>query len=119
MAVMKQVKSNDKKLAEILSRLRKAYRPGRVHLFGSIARGEAGPNSGYDLMAVVSDDAPARQRGSRLAYEKRWGSGAASDILVWTHSAFEGRTRAKASLPAALLREGALFTANTQGMMDE
>jgi predicted nucleotidyltransferase len=37
-------------LSEVLRRLVAAYDPERVYLFGSVARGEAGPDSDYDLM---------------------------------------------------------------------
>jgi hypothetical protein len=36
---------DDPKLAEVLRRLRQAYEPERIYLFGSMARGEAGPDS--------------------------------------------------------------------------
>ena len=40
-------------LAEIVRRLVEAYHPERIFLFGSWARGDAGPVSDYDLMVVV------------------------------------------------------------------
>lgn len=91
-----------------MNRLAEAYRPERICLFGSAARGEAGPDSDYDLMIVVRDDAPPFLRRSRLAYQKLWGTGAAADVLVWTHSAFESRTAVKTSLPATIVRDGRL-----------
>jgi hypothetical protein len=39
-------------------RLVEAYHPERIYLFGSKARGDAGPDSDFDLMVIVSDDAP-------------------------------------------------------------
>ena len=35
------------------------YRPVRVYLFGSEARGEAGPDSDLDFCVVLPEDAPA------------------------------------------------------------
>jgi len=49
---------NDPMLTELLRRLVQAYEPERVYLFGSRARGEGGPDSDYDLLLVVADDAP-------------------------------------------------------------
>lgn len=49
---------SDPVLAEIVRRLVEAYQPERIYLFGSVARGDAGPNSDYDLLVVVPDDAP-------------------------------------------------------------
>ena len=98
-------------LAEVVNRLIEAYAPERIYLFGSYARGDEGADSDYDLMLIVPDDAvPERQR-ARLAYERLWGTGAAVDVLVWTHSAFDSRKHVIASLPATILREGKLLHA--------
>ena len=102
---------HDSILAEIVRRLVDAYRPERIYLFGSKARGEAGPDSDYDLLVVVADDAPADHRRSRLAYDALWGVRTAADIVVWTRTAFERRSRVPASLPATVLREGTLLHA--------
>lgn len=102
---------NDATLAELLRRLVPAYLPERVYLFGSKARGESGPDSDYDLLLVVADDAPPERRGSRLAYEVLRGTGVAADVLVCTRSWFERRTELKASLPGTVLREGRLLHA--------
>lgn len=101
----------DGRLAEIVRRLVDAYQPERIYLFGSHARGTPGPDSDYDLMVIVPDDAPAARKRSRLAYERLWGTGTAADVLVWTTSAFEGRRHLRASLPATVLREGTLLYA--------
>lgn len=77
-------------LAELVRRLVKAYEPERVYLFGSQARGDAGPDSDYDIMLVVPDSAPAERRRSRLAYEVLWGTGVAADVLVWTSDSRAG-----------------------------
>ena len=51
----------DAELAEVVRRLVEAYQPERIYLFGSVASGDAGPDSDYDLLVVVPDDAPARK----------------------------------------------------------
>ena len=66
------------KLAEIVRRLIEAYRPLRLYLFGSHARGEAGADSDYDLLLVVPDDASPERRRSRLAYRVLRGTGTAA-----------------------------------------
>ncbi len=103
--------ADDPILAEVVHRLRDLYRPERIYLFGSTARGESGPDSDYDLMVVVPDDTPALLRGSGRAYKAIWRLGVAADILVWTHSAFEDRLPLRASLPATIAREGKLLYA--------
>jgi uncharacterized protein len=99
------------RLAEVVRRLVEAYEPERLYLFGSWARGDAGPDSDYDLLLVVPDSASPERRRSRLAYEVLWGTGVAADVLVWTRERFESRLPLKASLPATVLREGKLLYA--------
>ena len=98
-------------LGEIVRRLVDAYSPLRIYLFGSKARGEDGPDSDYDLMVVVPDDAPVELQQSRRAYEALWGFGTATDVLVCTDSFFRNRSRVPASMPATVLREGKLIYA--------
>jgi predicted nucleotidyltransferase len=98
--------AGDPVLADAVRRLVEAYRPERIYLFGSVARGDAGPDSDYDLLVVVPDDAPSARRRSRLAYQALHGTGTAVDVLVCTSSYFEQRRSLKASLPGTVLREG-------------
>lgn len=105
------VAQEDLALREIVHRLVEAYEPERVYLFGSHARGEAGPDSDYDLLVIVPDSAPLHRQRSRLAYEVLWGTGTAADVLVWKHGTFEARLHLKASLPYTVLTEGRLLYA--------
>jgi predicted nucleotidyltransferase len=107
--VMSGLMASDPILAEIVRRLIEAYSPDRIYLFGSKARGDSSPDSDYDLLIVVPDEAPPERRRSRLAYDRLWGTGAAADVLVWTRTQFESRTHLAASLPATVLREGNLL----------
>jgi predicted nucleotidyltransferase len=43
---------------EMTRRLVDFYHPVRIYLFGSEARGEAGPDSDLDFLVVVPDDTP-------------------------------------------------------------
>jgi predicted nucleotidyltransferase len=101
----------DPTLQELVRRLVAAYKPERIYLFGSKARGDEGPDSDYDLLLVVNDDAPPEQQRSRLAYQALRGTGVAADVIVWTQSRFDLRSRVVASLPATVLREGKLIHA--------
>jgi predicted nucleotidyltransferase len=109
--VFKTPTASDTALSEVVRRLVQAYRPERIYLFGSVARGDAGPDSDYDIMVVVPDDAPPELRRSRTAYVALWGTGVASDVLVWTTSQFDSRLHLAASLPATVIREGRLLYA--------
>lgn len=95
----------------MVRRLVHAYAPERVYLFGSKARGDAGPDSDYDIMLVVPNDAGPERRRSRLAYQALRGTGTAADVLVYTRGYFEDRLHLKASLPATIQREGKLLHA--------
>ena len=98
-------------LHRIIERLVQAYHPQQIYLFGSKARNDAGPDSDFDLLVVVSDAVPRKQTESRLAYEVLRGTGTAADIVVCTKSAFQSRLSLAASLPATVIREGLLLYA--------
>lgn len=110
-AVFRTPTASDPALVEVVRRLVEAYRPERIYLFGSVARGDAGPDSDYDIMLVVPDDAPPERRDCDLAYRALRGLGIAKDVLVWTRSEFEKRLHLKASLPSTIVREGKLLHA--------
>lgn len=101
----------DGSLTEIVRRLVEAYRPSAVYLFGSMARADAGPDSDYDLLLVVPDDAPVERQDSTLAYEVLRGTGVAADVLVCSKGYFDARLHLRASLPATVVREGVLLHA--------
>jgi predicted nucleotidyltransferase len=98
-------------LDEVLHRLIQVYQPEKIYLFGSKARGEAGPDSDYDLMIVVPDQSLPEKKRSRLAYQALRGTGFPADVLVWPKKAFEERLHLKASLPSTIVREGKLLYA--------
>ncbi len=98
-------------LDEIVTRLRHAYAPERIYLFGSHARGDAGQDSDIDILVVVPDDAPPDKRKSRLAYQVLRGTGVATDVLVWTRGYFDSRRHLRASLSARIVSEGRLLYA--------
>ena len=110
-ALLPSPTAGDPVLAEIVRRLVAAYDPEAMYLFGSAARGEQGPGSDYDVLLVVPDDASPERLRARRAYEVLWGVGVAVDVLVWRRRAFDEGAAVRASLPAAVLREGILLHA--------
>ena len=56
---------------ELLDPVVAYFKPQRVILFGSKARGEAGRDSDIDLMVVVDDDTPAEKLTLQARYEAR------------------------------------------------
>lgn len=96
-------------IAEITRRLVEYYNPERIYLFGSVARGDDGPDSDLDFAVVLPDDAPESlyRPGVRSALRE---VEAAVDVVRWPASDFDGRaTHVRASLPATIVREGRLL----------
>jgi uncharacterized protein len=102
---------DDPILEEMVRRLVGAYHPERVYLFGSAARGDAGPDSDYDIAIVVSDSSPAALRDERVAYEALVGTRTSVDVVIYRASDFYGRLPLKSSLPSTVVREGKLLYA--------
>jgi uncharacterized protein len=102
---------SDQRLAEAVRRLRDAYAPERIYLFGSKARGDDGPDSDYDLLVVVPDSVAPEARASKIGYRALRGTGIAADVVVCTHGYFEARIHLQASLPGIVLREGRVLHA--------
>ena len=93
-------------LPQVVRRLADALQPERIYLFGSHARGEAGPHSDVDILVVVpQSDQPGYKR-DRAAYRALRGVRAALDILVWTREEFDRGLRIRTSLSASVQRTG-------------
>jgi predicted nucleotidyltransferase len=95
----------------MVDRLVVALSPERIYLFGSQARGDAGPDSDYDLLVVISTSTLPRYRRDQAAFEALLGIGVAKDVLVLTHDEFERERQVVCSLPATVEREGVLLYA--------
>jgi hypothetical protein len=101
--------SDDPVLREIVRRLVGAYNPERIYLFGSTARGDAGPDSDYDLMVILPDEAPQHLRRGNPGYRALRGTGVAADVQVWPRGDFDRQLHLKASFPSTIVREGKLL----------
>jgi predicted nucleotidyltransferase len=79
--------------------------PRRVILFGSYARGEAGPDSDLDLFVELDPPLPARGRSSVIKelFDPYPGP---MDIVVYSPDEVAYWKQAPASLVASVLREG-------------
>ncbi len=107
----KPYSAEDPVVAEIVRRLVDVYRPERIYLFGSVARGEADADSDYDFMVIVGDDTSPELRNPGRGYRATWRLGAAADIHVYRATYFDRQLHLKASLPAEVIREGRLLYA--------
>jgi len=101
--------ADDPVLGEVVRRLSEVYHPLRIYLFGSAARGDAGPDSDYDLMVILPDEAPQHLRRGTAGYRALRGTGVAADVQVWPQGDFTRQLHLKASFPSTIVREGKLL----------
>jgi predicted nucleotidyltransferase len=108
---MADTRLDDPILAELVTRLRAAFQPECIYLFGSHARGEAGPDSDYDLLMVLPSSPMPRYQREQVAFRALAGMGISKDILVLTRAEFDRHRNALCSLSATVEREGVLLYA--------
>ena len=90
----------------LLRTIVEVYAPQRVVLFGSQARGDAGPDSDIDLVVVLDDDAPPEALSWRNRNAARKGFAGSVDIIPCRESVLTERARATGSFADTILREG-------------
>jgi predicted nucleotidyltransferase len=93
----------------IIERLVEVYQPDRIYLFGSKARGDAGPDSDYDVLVLVEHPTEPLYRLSQRGFRALRGIAAAVDVVVWDRATFDARLHLPASFPATVVREGRLL----------
>jgi predicted nucleotidyltransferase len=102
--------TREQAIAAIADRLVDYYRPERIYLFGSAARGDASPDSDLDFCVVVPDGAPAELLRDGAIYTVLRGMGYPKNIVPWRHGDFDARdAHVHTSLPATAVREGKLI----------
>ena len=94
-------------IQEIARRLVEFYQPVKIYLFGSVARGDDGPDSDLDFCVVMPDDTPPEKLRPGASRPALRGISTAADVVPWRQTDFEQRAAwVKASLPATVVREG-------------
>ncbi len=93
----------------IARRLAQALRPDAIYLFGSHARGEAGPDSDMDFLVVVPESSHTRYTRNVAARRLVGDIPAPKDIVVLTRQEWEAEQRVVCSLASTVLREGILL----------
>ena len=97
-------------IEEITRCLVEFYHPVKIYLFGSVARGDDGPDGDLDFCVVVPDETPDQLLRPGAARQALRGIDTAKDELPWRKTDFEQRAAwVKASLPATVVREGRLL----------
>ncbi|MCI0598381.1 MAG: nucleotidyltransferase domain-containing protein [Beijerinckiaceae bacterium] len=92
----------------LLKTVVEVYAPKGIVLFGSRARGDAGPESDFDLIVVLDDDTPEEVLSWRRRHAARKGFAGAVDIIPCRESVLHARGRAAGSFASTILREGAV-----------
>ena len=105
------VPASDPKLDELVRRLVDAVHPRRIYLFGSRARGDARPDSDFDVLLLSDCDEEDLVALRQEAYQSLWGLGVPVDIIVMNQDFFDRRRVVVASLPGMVAREGKLVYA--------
>jgi len=90
----------------IADRLKRHLHADSIYLFGSHARGAAGPDSDLDIAVIVPDGAESRYRRSVLARSLVRDIYVPKDILVFTRSEWEAERVVVCSLVDTIQREG-------------
>ena len=92
--------------SELLDRVVAYFQPRRVILFGSTARGEAGPDSDIDLLVVVDDETPDDKVTIRAGFESRRGYNDPADVFPVREATFQRKCRIAGTLSRAATLEG-------------
>lgn len=95
-------------LDRMVARVVRVMAPEAIYLFGSRARGDATADSDYDLLVVVSDNAPAEQRSLSATAEIPRDPGISLDIIPCRRSVFERRRNDIGTLSYLATHEGQL-----------
>lgn len=83
---------------ELLDRVVAYFRPRRVVLFGSRARGDAGADSDIDLLVILDDDAPAEKLTLRAGWESRRGYDRPVDVVPVREAVYRKRAKIAGTL---------------------
>ncbi len=95
-------------LDRAVARIVQVMRPEAIYLFGSRARGDARPDSDYDLLVVVSDSAPQDARSLSATARVPRDPGVPLDIVPCRRSVFESKRQRVGTLSYLAAHEGRL-----------
>ncbi len=95
----------DDLIAEVVARVRAVGDPLQVVVFGSWARGEAGPASDLDVLVIEESDEPRYKRSARY-YRALAGLHPEKDVVVWTPAEVDAWRAVPNAFITTVLREG-------------
>ena len=82
------------------------FRPRRVILFGSRARGDSGPDSDIDLLVIVDDDTPAEKVTLKAGFESRRRFHEPADVIPVREETFQRNMTIPGTLSRAAAMDG-------------
>jgi hypothetical protein len=91
---------------ELLDPVVAYFRPRRVILFGSAARGDTGAGSDFDLFVILDDDAPPERLTLAAGYQSRRGFRRSADVIPCRDSVFQRKSKIVGTLAHAAAAEG-------------
>jgi len=94
----------------IVNRVVRRFRPDRIILFGSQARGDAGPDSDIDLLVVMSVEGSVSEKGLEISLALPV-LPVAVDLIVTTPEAFDWRKDVVGTIEWPATREGKVLYA--------
>ena len=96
---------DDDVVEDVVERVVNAFHPKRIVVFGSVARGEAGPDSDLDLFVEMESDLRPLERGIAVRRVLR-DVDIPMDIFVYTRAEVEARRGRIGNLLSYVEREG-------------
>ena len=98
-------RKNEQPLTAIRDRILHVGNPDKIVLFGSRARGDAKPESDYDILVIEPSDVPRYKRSAK--YRKALvGVVPSKDLVVWTPEEIHDWSEVPNAFITAALREG-------------
>lgn len=99
--------------SELLDPVVAYFQPRRVILFGSAARGDAGPDSDYDLLVVLDDDTPPDKLSLRAGHEARRSYHGSADVIPVKERIFRRNSRIAGTLSREAAESGVIVFERT------
>ena len=82
------------------------FNPRRVILFGSVAHGDAGPDSDIDLLVIVDDDTPPERVTLKAGLDARRPYYGPADVIPVRESTFQRNARIAGTLSRGATLDG-------------
>ena len=97
--------SVQERIEEMVRRIVSQFHPDKIILFGSHARGKAGPDSDVDLLVVMPSHGSKRERAIEI-HGLLAGMGVPKDVIVVTPEEFEAYRDAPGTVIRTARQEG-------------